>query len=97
MYLRFKSLQHQVFTCSFFLLHTFSLLLLTVSSCPLFSFAAALCQQVMQCSHHCCVNVCDKRKNKWDDEKKQGARERDRRDGDKKLTVICTDGGTPAL
>lgn len=85
----------------FYLLHTFCLLFLTLSSCSfsIFSFAAPLCQQVMQCSHHCCVDVpvCHKRNNKWDDEEKHRESERDRRDGHKKLTVICTDGGTPAL
>lgn len=55
----------------FFLFASHLLRPISVSSCPRFSFAAALCQQVMQCSHHCCVNVCDKRKNKWDDEKKK--------------------------
>lgn len=38
------------------------------------SFAAALCQQVMQRSHHCCVNVCHMRNNKWDDGKKNRER-----------------------
>lgn len=78
LYLWFMSLQHHFFTCSFFLLHTFCLLFLSMSSCSLslLSFAASLCQQVMQCSHHCCVNVCHRRNNMWDDEKKQRESER---------------------